>query len=158
MSERAENKPTDIESADDALLNVPFVDLESATVRELFQGNLFSQIDITQRVLSGMLERGSGTIINMVSGSGLTDPPAPAGQGGWGFAYGASKAAFHRKLGNRNRNTTAGDVEHIELLAGEITEAHFEVTEVARRGRRKRPLDLDVEVIDAGVLEKRRHG
>ncbi|MBO0729502.1 MAG: hypothetical protein J2P57_09600, partial [Acidimicrobiaceae bacterium] len=27
------------------------------------------------------------------------DPPAPAGQGGWGLGYGFSKAAFHRIAG-----------------------------------------------------------
>jgi len=46
-----------------------------------------------------MLERGSGCVIDMVSGAGLQDPPAPAGQGGWGYAYAASKAAFHRMAG-----------------------------------------------------------
>ncbi len=76
-----------------------FLELEPGTLRDLFQGNLFAQIEVTQRVLPGMLARGRGTVINMVSGSGLADPPAPAGQGGWGFAYGASKAAFHRMAG-----------------------------------------------------------
>lgn len=76
-----------------------FLDLEPATVQTLFTGNLFSQIHITQKVLPGMLARASGTVINMVSGSGLQDPPAPANRGGWGFAYGASKAAFHRMVG-----------------------------------------------------------
>ncbi|MBM4265901.1 MAG: SDR family oxidoreductase [Deltaproteobacteria bacterium] len=27
------------------------------------------------------------------------DPPGPVGKGGWGFAYAASKAAFHRMAG-----------------------------------------------------------
>jgi NAD(P)-dependent dehydrogenase (short-subunit alcohol dehydrogenase family) len=76
-----------------------FLDLEAAHLRDIFEANLFAQIRLTQRVLRGMLERGSGAIFNMVSGSGLGDPPAPAGQGGWGFAYGASKAAFHRMVG-----------------------------------------------------------
>ncbi|MFT5444431.1 MAG: NAD(P)-dependent dehydrogenase (short-subunit alcohol dehydrogenase family) [Myxococcota bacterium] len=76
-----------------------FMDLEPTSMQELFQANLFAQIQVTQRVLPGMLERGTGTLINMVSGSGLTDPPAPAGKGGWGFIYGASKAAFHRMVG-----------------------------------------------------------
>ncbi len=78
---------------------VLFLDLEPEMVETLFRGNLFSQIQLTQRVLPEMLERGSGCVINMVSGSGLSDPPAPANQGGWGFAYGASKAAFHRMVG-----------------------------------------------------------
>ncbi len=76
-----------------------FLDLEPDDVQTLFQCNLFAQIQITQKVLPGMLKRGRGTILNMVSGSGLGDPPAPANRGGWGFAYGASKAAFHRMVG-----------------------------------------------------------
>jgi NAD(P)-dependent dehydrogenase (short-subunit alcohol dehydrogenase family) len=35
----------------------------------------------------------------MVSGAGLNEPPAPAGKGGRGFAYAATKAAFHRMVG-----------------------------------------------------------
>ena len=68
-------------------------------MRTIFQANLFAQIALIQKVLPEMLARGTGTIINMVSSAGLTDPPAPAGQGGWGFAYAASKAAFHRLVG-----------------------------------------------------------
>jgi NAD(P)-dependent dehydrogenase (short-subunit alcohol dehydrogenase family) len=76
-----------------------FLDLDLAEVRRLFEGNLFAQIRISQRVLPRMLEQGAGTVIDMVSGAGLGDPPAPAGRGGWGFAYAASKAAFHRMVG-----------------------------------------------------------
>jgi NAD(P)-dependent dehydrogenase (short-subunit alcohol dehydrogenase family) len=46
-----------------------------------------------------MLERGRGRIINMVSGSARHDPPGPAGAGGWGIGYAASKAAFGRVAG-----------------------------------------------------------
>jgi len=47
-----------------------------------------------------MLARGAGgTIVNMTSGSALIDPPAPTGRGGWGYAYAASKAAFHKLAG-----------------------------------------------------------
>ena len=35
----------------------------------------------------------------MTSAVAESDPPAPAGEGGWGFAYAASKAAFHRMAG-----------------------------------------------------------
>ena len=76
-----------------------FLALDPETVRTIFQANLFAQIDLTQKVLPEMLARKSGTIINLVSGAGLSDPPAPAGAGGWGFAYAASKAAFHRMVG-----------------------------------------------------------
>jgi NAD(P)-dependent dehydrogenase (short-subunit alcohol dehydrogenase family) len=75
------------------------LDLDLATVETMFQANLFSQLELVQKVLPGMLERRDGMIINMVSAAGLSDPPAPAGRGGWGFAYAATKAAFHRMAG-----------------------------------------------------------
>jgi NAD(P)-dependent dehydrogenase (short-subunit alcohol dehydrogenase family) len=46
-----------------------------------------------------MLERGSGTIVNITSGAGYHDPPAPAGEGGWGLGYAISKGALHRIAG-----------------------------------------------------------
>jgi NAD(P)-dependent dehydrogenase (short-subunit alcohol dehydrogenase family) len=76
-----------------------FLDLDLERVETMFRANLFSQISLTQKVLPGMFERGRGIVINMVSAAGLSDPPAPAGQGGWGFAYAATKAAFHRMVG-----------------------------------------------------------
>ena len=76
-----------------------FLDLSLESVEELFSANVFNQIHVTRRVLPGMLERKTGVVINMVSGAGLSDPPMPAGQGGWGFAYGASKGALHRMVG-----------------------------------------------------------
>jgi len=76
-----------------------FLELDLAEVETMFRANLFAQIFLTQRVLPAMIEQGGGRVINMVSAAGLSDPPAPANQGGWGFAYGASKAAFHRMVG-----------------------------------------------------------
>lgn len=76
-----------------------FLDLDLAVVETMFQANVFAQIHLTQQVLPGMLERGSGVVVNMVSAAGLNDPPAPAGKGGWGFAYGATKGAFQRMVG-----------------------------------------------------------
>jgi NAD(P)-dependent dehydrogenase (short-subunit alcohol dehydrogenase family) len=46
-----------------------------------------------------MVGRGGGIIVNMTSGSGQMDPPGPVGEGGWGFAYSSSKAAFMRLTG-----------------------------------------------------------
>ena len=63
------------------------------------EANVLAPIILTRLVLPGMLARGDGVIINMASGSGTMDPPAPAGQGGWGLGYGMSKAALHRIAG-----------------------------------------------------------
>ena len=76
-----------------------FLELTPETIQEMFVANVFNQIHITARALPSMLERKSGVVINMVSGAGLSDPPMPAGEGGWGFAYAATKAALHRMVG-----------------------------------------------------------
>jgi len=44
----------------------------------------------------GLLEQGGGPIIHVTSHVAHNDPPAPAGQGGWGLGYAMSKAALHR--------------------------------------------------------------
>lgn len=75
------------------------LELELPEVEKLFSANVFNQLHLVQKVLPSMLERKRGTIINMVSGAGMSDPPMPAGQGGWGFAYGATKGAFQRMVG-----------------------------------------------------------
>jgi len=76
-----------------------FLDLPDTVIKTVFEGSVFAQIHITQRVLPGMLERGRGIVINMTSNAALTDPPAATGAGGWGFGYGAAKGAFHRLAG-----------------------------------------------------------
>jgi len=60
------------------------------------EGNFLAQLVLIHAVLPHLLERGSGIIVDITSAAGITDPPAPAGEGGWGLAYAASKAAFHR--------------------------------------------------------------
>jgi NAD(P)-dependent dehydrogenase (short-subunit alcohol dehydrogenase family) len=77
----------------------PFLDLDEGEMRKMFEANVFAQAHITRRVLPSMLERGSGSVIDMVSSAGLSDPPAAAGKGGWGWAYAATKAAFNRLAG-----------------------------------------------------------
>jgi NAD(P)-dependent dehydrogenase (short-subunit alcohol dehydrogenase family) len=76
-----------------------FLDVPLETVETIFAGNVFNQILLTRLVLPQMLARGAGIVVNMTSGSGQVDPPGPVGEGGWGFAYAASKAAFHRMVG-----------------------------------------------------------
>lgn len=78
----------------DAFLDLPIDKLEL-----VFEGNFFAQFHLTRVVLDHMLERGEGTIVNMTSSAAVSDPPAPTGQGGWGFGYAASKGALHRMAG-----------------------------------------------------------
>ena len=65
----------------------------------MMRGNYLAQLALVQEVLPGMVERGTGTIVQMASGSATTDPPAPSDEGGWGLAYAASKAAAGRIAG-----------------------------------------------------------
>ena len=78
---------------------VRFMDLELDDMKTLYQGNVFSQVAITRQALAHMLQRNSGCVVNMISRSGLSDPTRPVDDGGWGFAYASSKAAFHRLAG-----------------------------------------------------------
>jgi NAD(P)-dependent dehydrogenase (short-subunit alcohol dehydrogenase family) len=75
------------------------LDVTPEVMRTKFEANVVAQVVLTQALLPGMLDRGAGVVVNMTSATALVDPPAPAGAGGWGFAYGMSKGAFHRLAG-----------------------------------------------------------
>jgi NAD(P)-dependent dehydrogenase (short-subunit alcohol dehydrogenase family) len=72
------------------------LDLPLELAERCLLGDYLHPLLLTQRVLPGMLERGEGRLVNMLSEAAFTTPPAPAGRGGWGVAYAAAKAAFHR--------------------------------------------------------------
>jgi NAD(P)-dependent dehydrogenase (short-subunit alcohol dehydrogenase family) len=78
---------------------VPFLALTPDQLTTRLHGNVVAQVVVTQATLPGMLARGSGTIVNVSSNVATADPPARVGQGGWGFGYAASKAAFHKMAG-----------------------------------------------------------
>ena len=78
------------------------MDLTAESMAVLFRGNFIHQVVLTQQVVPAMIAQGGGRILNMVSGSARLDPRAPAGEGGWGIAYSASKAAFGRFAGGIN--------------------------------------------------------
>jgi NAD(P)-dependent dehydrogenase (short-subunit alcohol dehydrogenase family) len=63
------------------------------------EANAMAPIILTRLVLPQMIERGAGCLITITSSAGSTDPPAPAGEGGWGLGYGMSKGAVHRLVG-----------------------------------------------------------
>lgn len=80
-------------------LNSPFMQLQPETLERVFQGYVMTPFLLTRAVVSQMLEQGGGVVINVTSGAGETDPPVAAGKGGWGYAYGAGKAAVSRLSG-----------------------------------------------------------
>ena len=73
-----------------------FADLTEDDLRTIFDGNVHAQLALIRAVLPAMLERGTGTIVNMISATAYTDPQAKSGEGGWGMGYAMSKAAFAR--------------------------------------------------------------
>jgi NAD(P)-dependent dehydrogenase (short-subunit alcohol dehydrogenase family) len=78
----------------DLLLDTP-IDL----LEKQLQANVLAILVLCKLVLPGMVARGSGTIVNITSGSAYADPTVPAGQGGWGVGYGISKGAMQRIAG-----------------------------------------------------------
>ena len=68
-------------------------------LRDHFEANVLAPVVLIKAIVPHMVEGGGGTVINITSGAGYNDPPAPAGAGGWGLGYGASKGALHRIAG-----------------------------------------------------------
>lgn len=78
----------------------PLLEVSENQLRAIYQGNVFTPLALVKALAPGMLARGSGTVLNMVSHSAFVDPPAAADKGGWGFAYPSSKAALSRMAGS----------------------------------------------------------
>ncbi len=89
----------------DRILDLPLELAERCLV-----GDYLHPLLLTQLLLPQMLERGEGRLVNMLSEAAFLTPPAPAGAGGWGVAYAAAKAAFHRVT----------DMCHVEFFASGI--------------------------------------
>lgn len=80
-------------------LNAPLLDLTPQTLENVARAYISAPVQIAQTLIPLMLRQGSGCIINITSGAGEKDPPIPASMGGWGYAYGAGKAAVSRLSG-----------------------------------------------------------
>jgi NAD(P)-dependent dehydrogenase (short-subunit alcohol dehydrogenase family) len=100
---------------------VPVVDLTVEQLESKLRANVVAQFVLVTSVLPGMLERGSGVIVDVTSHTATADPPGPIGQGGWGLAYAASKAALHRfapllavELGDRGIRAYNVDPGYVE--------------------------------------------
>jgi NAD(P)-dependent dehydrogenase (short-subunit alcohol dehydrogenase family) len=79
---------------DGPLLGTPLDVVERTLV-----GDILAPLLILQKTVPGMLERGSGTVVNMSSYVAASNPPGPAGRGGWGLAYAVGKGGFDRIAG-----------------------------------------------------------
>ena len=104
----------------------PLLAVDDTQLMQIYRANVLTPLALVQRALPGMVSRGRGTVFNMISATAYTNPPAPADQGGWGFAYPSSKAALARMAGSLR-------VEHPDCnLRAFNLEPGLVVTEVMR--------------------------
>ena len=87
----------------DREVNAMLMDLDDDALHRSLMGNVVAPFHLAKKVLPHMIAHGGGKIINVGSGAGEYDPPMAANAGGWGFAYGASKAGMGRLAGCINR-------------------------------------------------------
>jgi len=109
-----------------------FLDLTTEMLETKLEANVVAQFLLAKLVIPSMLERGEGTIINITSAVAVTDPPAPAGRGGWGMGYAMSKGALHRMAGIlavelRDRGLRAFNVEPGYVLTERMALDHAEL-------------------------------
>ena len=87
----------------DREINTMLLDLDDEALERSLFGNVVAPFHLVKKVLPHMIAHGGGKIVNVGSGAGQYDPPMAANAGGWGFAYGASKAGMGRLAGCINR-------------------------------------------------------
>ncbi|RDI24951.1 short-subunit dehydrogenase [Rhodococcus sp. AG1013] len=122
------------------------LDLRLDDAEVMVRGNYLHQLALIQRVLPSMVDGGDGVIVNLVSGSATTDPPAAPGEGGWGVAYAASKAAFGRLAGAVNAEYRGRGIRAFNLSPG------FVVTESGKaRGGTDKIEDAGFDSVPATV-------
>lgn len=98
---------------------IPEITAES--LQRSMQGNVIAPFHLAQRLLPAMAAQGGGRIINVCSAAGQYNPPVPADQGGWGFAYGASKAAIARLAGCINTEYKQQNVRAFSVNPGVVS-------------------------------------
>ena len=76
-----------------------FLDTPLELLDKHLEANVMAPLVLAHAVLPGMLERGRGLIVDISSLVAWADPPAAAGDGGWGLGYAISKGALHRVAG-----------------------------------------------------------
>lgn len=111
------------------------LDVERAQLDRIYQGNVYTPLALIKEILPGMLERGHGTVLNMLSATAFMDPPAAADKGGWGFAYPSSKAALGRMAGSLRAEHPDSGLRVFNLEPGTV------VTEVMKAA------GIDTEVL-----------
>jgi NAD(P)-dependent dehydrogenase (short-subunit alcohol dehydrogenase family) len=104
-----------------------FLDTPLDLLDRQLDANVMAALVLLRCCLPVMVERGAGLVVNITSSAGLMDPPAPAGEGGWGLGYAMSKAALHRVAGLVQRELDGTGVTLLNVDPGFIaTERMFQ--------------------------------
>jgi len=103
------------------------LDTDLAALEESLRANVVGSTRLLQRVLPGMIERGAGVWISLVSGASVLDPPHRASDGGWTYVYGAQKAGLYRLVGSVNTEYGGQGIRAYNLQPGIVA------TEVLRK-------------------------
>jgi NAD(P)-dependent dehydrogenase (short-subunit alcohol dehydrogenase family) len=80
-------------------MNARLAQLQPDALQRTLWGNVVAPMLLVQHLLPAFVAQGSAQVINIASGAGQADSPLPPDEGGWSFAYGASKAALARLSG-----------------------------------------------------------
>lgn len=95
--------------------------ITAAALERSMLGNVIAPFHLAQQLLPTMVAQGGGRIINVCSAAGQYNPPVPADQGGWGFAYGASKAAIARLAGCINTEYKSQGIRAFSVNPGVVS-------------------------------------
>jgi NAD(P)-dependent dehydrogenase (short-subunit alcohol dehydrogenase family) len=98
-----------------------FLDTPLDAYEKFLEAHVMAQLILTRMALPGMLERGSGTVMTMGSGAAYNDPPAPAGEGGWGLAYAIAKAGGMRLVGHLKAEFAARGIRSFNIEPGYVS-------------------------------------
>lgn len=133
-------------------LMADFLEGDFEGLEKTFKGNVLAQSYIVRALLPGMLERGSGTIVNLTSAAGMQTPPMKLSQGGWSFAHGATKAALHRmagilKLEYGDRGIQAFNLEPGLVASESMVAVLGETSELEKMGVIPAPVTVPAAVV-----------
>jgi NAD(P)-dependent dehydrogenase (short-subunit alcohol dehydrogenase family) len=97
-----------------------FLETPLALLDQHLEANVMAPLLLLRQCLPAMIERGEGLVVDITSSVAWTDPPAPAGEGGWGLGYAMSKAALHRVAGLVQRELADTGVVLVNIDPGFI--------------------------------------
>jgi NAD(P)-dependent dehydrogenase (short-subunit alcohol dehydrogenase family) len=97
-----------------------FLDTPLSLLDQHLEANVMAPLVLLRQCLPAMIERGEGLVVDITSSVAWTDPPAPAGEGGWGLGYAMSKAALHRVAGLVQRELADTGVVLVNIDPGFI--------------------------------------